>query len=205
MFGGFRRPDELKLLWALRVALAGVAFGAFGWMAASAAIIMAAVITATWSLRILEPLTEGKRLHVFPVFVRIAYGWLFIAAGLGIWAALSDQHGGITGASRHALTVGFVATMVFTIGPRILPTFCGGFTLFSQRLMIASLILLNAGCWVRVACEIPAYEFHASAAWSLLPVSAVIELTAVAVFTVNLLLSVLRPPARQIAVREAAA
>lgn len=205
MLGGFRTVDERKLLWALRLALTGVACGAFGWMLVSAVIIGAAVIVAVWSLRIFQPLAAGKRLHTFPVFVRIAYGWLFAAAGLGIWAVLSDQHGGITGASRHALTVGFVATMVFTVGPRILPAFCGGFTLFSQRLMVASLVLLNAGCWLRVACEIPAYEFHASAAWSLLPASAVIELTAVAVFALNLLLSVLRPPARQIAVRAAAA
>jgi hypothetical protein len=205
MLGGFRTVDDRKLLWALRLALTGVAFGAFGWMVVSAAIITAAVFLAAWSLRILQPLAEGKRLHAFPVFVRIAYGWLFAAAGLGLWAALSDQQGGVAGASRHALTVGFVATMVFTVGPRILPAFCGGFTLFSQRLMIASLVLLNAGCWVRVACEIPAYEFHASAAWSLLPVSAVIELTAVAVFAFNLLLSLWRPPVRQIAVRAAAA
>jgi hypothetical protein len=31
-------------------------------------------------------------------------------------AARADTHGGIWGASRHALTVGFLSTMVFAIG-----------------------------------------------------------------------------------------
>jgi uncharacterized protein involved in response to NO len=44
---------------------------------------------------------------------------------MSVWAAIADQHGGIWGASRHALTVGFAATMVFAIGPRILPHFAG--------------------------------------------------------------------------------
>jgi hypothetical protein len=40
------------------------------------------------------------------------------------------------GASRHALTVGFLGTMVFTIGCRVLPAFCGMKILFSPRLML---------------------------------------------------------------------
>jgi hypothetical protein len=68
----------------------------------------------------------------FPSFIRIAYAWLAVAGGMGIWAAFADQHGGIWGASRHALTVGFAATMVFSIGPRILPHFAGVRAIFSN-------------------------------------------------------------------------
>jgi hypothetical protein len=61
----------------------------------------------------------------FPSFVRIAYGWALVAAGLGIWAASVVRPQGIWGASRHALTAGFMATMVFAIGQRVLPAFTG--------------------------------------------------------------------------------
>ena len=70
----------------------------------------------------------------FPSFIRLAYAWLLIAGSMSlVWAALADQHGGIWGASRHALTVGFAATMVFAIGPRILPHFAAESTADLQQ------------------------------------------------------------------------
>jgi hypothetical protein len=69
--------------------------------------------------------------------------------------------------------------------------------LFSADLMLASLALLNAGCVLRVASEIPAYEGYAAAAWSILPVSGVLELAAVALFAANLAVTFLRPPAHR--------
>jgi uncharacterized protein involved in response to NO len=97
--------------------------------------------------------------------VRAAYGWLAIASVLSVCAYTWDRHGGIWGASRHALTVGFLSTMVFAIGQRILPAFCGMKVLFSKRLMFASLALLNLVCLVRVVAEIPAYEEILPHAW----------------------------------------
>ena len=67
--------------------------------------------------------------------------------------------------------------------------------LFSKRLMFASLLLLNAGCLVRVAAEIPAYEGISHHAWFCLPVSGIIELTAVTLFAANLLMTSVRPAA----------
>jgi uncharacterized protein involved in response to NO len=127
----------------------------------------------------------------FPYFVRIAYAWLVIAGVMSIWGAFSDHHGGIWGASRHALTVGFAATMVFSIGPRILPHFCGIMRLFSTRLMFASLLLLQAGCTLRVSSEPLAYEGLSSFAWRVLPVSGMLELTAVLIFAVNIASTIL--------------
>ena len=93
--------------------------------------------------------------------------------------------------------MGFLADMVFAIGQRILPAFCGARVLFSKRLMFASLLLLNAGCALRVCAEIPAYEgfTYARIAWQVLPFSAILELTAVAQFAANLLITFSRPPA----------
>ena len=69
---------------------------------------------------------------------------------LGICAAYFDHANGWVGASRHALTVGFVSTMVFAIGQRVLPAFAGMRVLYSPRLMLACLLLLNTGCLLRV-------------------------------------------------------
>ena len=85
--------------------------------------------------------------------------------------------------------------MVFCIGPKILPAFCGARILFSPTLMFLSLIFLTTGCLLRVCSEIVAYEGYANRAWSVLPVSAVIELAAVTIFASNLGVTFLRPPA----------
>ena len=85
--------------------------------------------------------------------------------------------------------------MVFAIGQRILPAFCGARVLYSPRLMLASLTALTIGCALRVASEIPAYEANVEIAWHVLPCSAVIELVAVTLFAANLALTLLQPPA----------
>ena len=121
--------------------------------------------------------------------------WLVIAAALGVCAVYFDRAHGWIGASRHALTVGFVSTMVFAIGQRVLPAFAGMRVLYSPRLMLACLLLLNTGCMLRVSSEILAYENYWPPAWKVLPWSAICELTAVTVFAANMLLTFKQPPA----------
>jgi hypothetical protein len=127
--------------------------------------------------------------------VRAAYVWLVASGLLSVAAAGWDRAGGFWGASRHALTVGFISTMVFAIGQRVLPAFCGMHVLFSRRLMLASLALLNAGCAMRVVSETGAYEGFSPSLWPLLPVFAVIEMAAVTVFAANLILTFQQSPA----------
>jgi len=143
-------------------------------------LLLIASILATIALSVFRrPRKPAKTLGVspsFPAFVRGAYVWLLIAAALAVYAVLADVHGGIWGASRHALTVGFLSTMVFAIGQRVPPAFCGMRLLYSKGLMAASLTILNLGCLLRVVSEVPAYGANLRAAWQILPVSAVKEL-----------------------------
>jgi uncharacterized protein involved in response to NO len=127
-----------------------------------------------------------------PFFIRLAYVWALIAALLGVWASFAGNAHGIWGASRHALTVGFLSTMVFAIGQRILPAFSGMKMLFSTKLMFAALALLTLGCALRVGAEILAFQEFMHSAWAWLPVSAVTEMTAVTLFAANLLLTFAR-------------
>jgi uncharacterized protein involved in response to NO len=66
--------------------------------------------------------------------------------------------------------------------------------LYSKGLMWASVVILNLGCLLRVASEVPAYEANLRIAWQILPVSAVTELTAVTLFAINLGITLLLPP-----------
>ena len=198
-FLGLKTPDGRRLYAALFVAWASVGAMLSGAAILSTALLPVAALLAILALHVFEPSVQPAKVNgvhsTFPLFVRGAYAWLMIAAALSVAAALADREGGIWGASRHALTVGFLSTMVFAIGQRILPAFCGARVLFSKNLMFASLALLNLGCALRVGSEIPAYEGYFRQAWSVLPISAVVELTAVTLFAINLVLTFLRPPA----------
>src|SRR6185312_16834740 len=199
VFLGLDQPRPLFLFLALALAWAAILAEFAGQLVVFAVLLPFAALSAVVALRIAEPVAwPAKIIGVhpsFPFFVRLAYVWLLIAAALTVRASWNDMNGGIWGASRHALTVGFLSTMVFAIGQRILPAFCGARILYSPRLMLASLAALNLGCALRVASEIPAYEANARIAWDVLPCSAVVELLAVTLFAANLALTLLRPPA----------
>lgn len=60
--------------------------------------------------------------------------------------------------------------------------------------MLVMLALLMTGCTLRVTSEILAYQDYAVWAWTILPVSALIELTAVVLFAINLIVTFILPP-----------
>src|SRR6185312_14566169 len=185
-FLGLRSTRTKLLLAAVALNTAGVVAAFVSATVIATILLLAGILVAIVALRIAESSERPAKIKgvhsTFPAFVRIAYAWACIAGALGIWAALARNPQGIWGASRHALTVGFLAMMVFAIGQRVLPAFSGMRLLFSPRLMLAALALLALGCTLRVSCEALAYQGFAAWAWALLPVSAVIELSAVLAF-----------------------
>jgi NnrS protein len=199
VFAGFSKPNGVSLLIAYGLSVAGVVAVFLQWQAVAAALFLLAALLSVYVLHVWEPAVQpAKLLHVhraFPLFLRIAYVWLIVSCVLDALAVRYDHANGIWGASRHALTVGFIAGMVFVIGQRVLPAFCGMRLLWSTRLMFWSLLLLNVGCVLRVTLEPLAYEGYWNLAWKLLPYSAIVELTAVAVFAANIAATLLHPPA----------
>ena len=199
VFLGLKPLHERALGYALLLSICGVLLAVTGFTQVAHWIIGVAAVVAVGAFRLLEPPRQQPKtagLHPsFPTFVRIAYVWMVVAAALGVCGVYFDRAHGWIGASRHALTVGFVSTMVFAIGQRVLPAFAGMRVLYSPRLMLTCLLLLNIGCTLRVSSEILAYENYWPAAWHILPVSAVCELLAVTVFAANMLLTFKQPPA----------
>jgi uncharacterized protein involved in response to NO len=190
IFAGLEKPKQIAARWlaaGVAVIVLGALLGRFLVVSIVAALTAAA---AVWALRIFRPSErEPKRIGVYrhyPIFLRFAYMWLLIGAMLGIAAELAPAFSGLGGASRHALTVGFLATLIFCVAPLILPSFLGGRELRSTTLMGASLWILTVGCALRVSSEALAYSSPGGLGWRLLPVSAFLELLAVCIFVLNM-------------------
>ncbi len=200
VFLGLRETRERALVMAFLLAAAAVILDGAGAGKTGAVLALAGAMTAPLALRLFEKTARPAKVNgvhpSYPVFIRIAYAWAIVAAALGVWAAIVNEKG-VWGASRHALTVGFLAAMVFAVGQRVLPAFSGMRLLFSPRLMFAALLLLNIGCALRVSSEVLAYQEYAAWAWKVLPISAFTELTAITLFAINLFTTFSRPPATQ--------
>jgi uncharacterized protein involved in response to NO len=167
VFLGLKPIDERMLRYALLLSIAGVALAQAGFSRVAPWLLAAAAVTSIGALHLFGSAERPAK----------ANGWV--------------------GGSRHALTVGFIAAMVFAVGQRVLPAFAGMKVLYSTRLMLAGLLLLNVGCTLRVASQILAYENYWSPAWNALPWSAICELLAVTIFAANLLLSFKQLPAHE--------
>lgn len=200
-FLGLREVNKRLLGTATLVLTVAIGFGLAGSLRIATTLLAVATVLAAVALAILSRAlrpAKTKGVHPsFPFFIRSAYLWLGIASALGIWAAHAANPSGIWGASRHALTVGFVAMMVFCVGQRVLPAFSGMRLLFCTRLMFVGLLFLTCGCTLRVTGEVLAYQEILPAAWAWLPYSAVLELLAVTLFAVNLIVTFLTKPAGQ--------
>jgi uncharacterized protein involved in response to NO len=198
VFLGLRPLRPRLLLGALAVNGTGVAMAIAGQIWLATWLFLIGTVLASTAIRMFEQSEQPaktKGVHsTFPLFVRMAYGWLLAAALLGVAAGIWDTSGGIWGASRHALTVGFISVMVLSIGQRILPAFAGMRLLWSTRLMFEGLLLLSVGCALRVSCEVLAYQAYAAWAWSILPGSALLELAGLTAFAINILGTFLLQP-----------
>ncbi len=198
VFLGLKPLRSKFILAALAVNIMGIIAALAKASLAGSILLLVGTIIMVSALRIFEHIkspakTQGVH-KTFPLFMRIAYAWLLIASLFAVWAAMEPSAAGVAGAGRHALTVGYLMTMVFSVGSRMLPAFLGRKKLYSKRLMFLALLLTNTGCLMRVSSETLAYQHYASWAWALLPFSATLELVGVVVFTTNMVGTFFQPP-----------
>jgi len=190
VFLGLKAFRPRILLAAVTVNVCGIVLAVCGAVGVGVWFFVVGAGLAAAVLRMFEPAVNPAKIRgvhaSFPLFVRMAYAWLLVAAVLGVAAVRWDTSGGIWGASRHALTVGFVAVMILSVGQRILPAFAGMRLLWSTKLMLAGLALVTTGCTLRVSCEVIAYQGYGGWAWSLLPFSALCELAGLTMFAINI-------------------
>jgi hypothetical protein len=190
VFLGLKPPRTRFLIAAVITNWIGLGSVVLGLLFAGGCLLVLGTILAIAAIRLFEPAVSDPKTRgvhrSFPLFIRMAYGWLLAAGVLGVAASRWDTSGGIWGASRHALTVGFVSIMILSVGQRVLPAFAGMRILWSTRLMFLAGLLLTVGCATRVVSEVLAYQNYAPWAWRALPVSALTELSALTLFAINM-------------------
>ena len=162
VFLGLREPPGKVLLAALAACGVRPRCGAVGtvfrWRRSFAACHRVRIRRTKGFSALVETCQDARSLGLFPSFVRGAYVWLLIAAALASTRRSPTPRRRFGVLLAIALRSGSLATMVFAIGQRVLPAFCGMRLLYSKRFMLASLAILNLGCLLRVASEVPAYE-----------------------------------------------
>jgi hypothetical protein len=123
------------------------------------------------------------------ILIRAAFFWLVC----GLSMVLVQQFypnlpHAYSGAWRHALTVGFITTMILGVGQRIIPVFIKQ-PLASTRLMLVGAALIIVGNAGRVALELATLSGRP---WTyrLMGTTGLLELTALALFALNLVMTV---------------
>ncbi len=129
------------------------AWGLLLWTGAAAIAIAAGLLTLR--MRVFSPCGEKDRSIKF---IRAAYAWLGISLAMLLLFPLYLRLTGTPfshayfGATRHAITVGFVSLMILGVASKVAPTLNGipGAALPS---LWAPFLLVNAGCTMRVAFQ----------------------------------------------------
>jgi uncharacterized protein DUF1858/uncharacterized protein DUF542/NnrS protein len=146
----------------------------------------------TWALGILSPAHDDPEPGAdrgYEKFIRLSYAWLLISGlMLAVFSVLilagRDLDHAYVGAYRHALTVGFITTIMVGMALRIVPVF-RGVPLWSPRMREATFWLLAIGNVIRVVFQ--ALSAAAGPQWlRVAGISGLMELTALALFGVNL-------------------
>ncbi|TWU40087.1 hypothetical protein Q31b_34310 [Novipirellula aureliae] len=131
-------------------------------------------------------LEQGHRL--LDLYPPLAFFWLLLSLILlfvgDLYVSVSGQplSHAFTGAVRHALTVGFITTLILGVGQRLLPVLEHN-VLLMPKLVAPILILIASGNLLRVSSQVATLQTQVVYAW--LPVSAVFEWMALFLFTIS--------------------
>jgi hypothetical protein len=136
---------------------------------------------------------SGTRPEAGPAFlvryIQLAFGWLLAGLAMLVAGQLAAAARGVPlphaylGAARHALTVGFVTTLILGVGQRLVPIL-GHRLLAWPGLVVPIFVLIAAGNALRVASELATLAWPL--AFQIMPASAVLELAALSLFAANL-------------------
>ena len=161
----------------------------FGAAGAAVALLFATFVFALGVLARASAPPEPGVDRGYEKFVRLAYAWLLVAGGMLLafsavtFAGRPLDHAYV-GAYRHALTVGFITTLMAGMAMRIVPIF-RGVPLWSGRLRDLTFWLLLAGNVIRVLFQ--SLSAAAGPAWlRVAGVSGLLELAALVLFAINL-------------------
>jgi hypothetical protein len=122
-------------------------------------------------------------------YVQLAFGWLLAGLAMLVAGQLAAAARGVPlphaylGAARHALTVGFITTLILGVGQRLIPIL-GHRLLAWPGLVVPIFALIAAGNALRVATELATLAWPA--AFRIMPASAILELAALTLFAATI-------------------
>lgn len=122
----------------------------------------------------------GSRLEPSLRFVRAAHVWLWVSLAMLVAGPFWSRATGTRfshawyGATRHAITVGFISLMIVGVASKVAPLLAGG-TPARRNALWAPFVLLNLGCALRVTQQVTTDL----ARWAFVPagLSGVLEVT----------------------------
>jgi hypothetical protein len=121
-------------------------------------------------------------------YVPVAFAWLILGGMLILLGHAYELKEGVVvshawyGAARHALTVGFLTTLIMGVAQRLLPIL-GHVLIPWPRFVVPALVLVSFGALLRVTTEL-ATMVH-PLAFRLMPISSLLELAALALVAAN--------------------
>ncbi len=121
-------------------------------------------------------------------YIQLAFFWLLAGLALLLAGELAHTFRGVAppkaylGATRHALTVGFLTTLILGIGQRLLPILSHDLLAW-PKLVVPTFALIAIGNTLRVTLQLATIVWPA--VYRILPISALFELTALSLFTAN--------------------
>ena len=145
-------------------------------------------VTVVWPWRLWRPPAQNNRSGRL---IRLAYAWLGLSFLMLLLLPANQALSGTPfshayyGAIRHAVTVGFISQMIVGVSTLVVPLTPRTATLRP------TLVLLNLGCFLRVSLQI--WSDWTPAAFWVIGVSGVLELTALLLWAAVLWRGLLRP------------
>lgn len=157
--------------------------------------LLAGSAMVSWTWRPWRAVRDGDRTTKF---FRAAYGWLFVSLAMLLLLPAYQVVSGIEfshayyGATRHAITVGFVSLMIMGMSARFVPAL-HGHDRFRLPRLAGPFVLVNLGCLLRCTLQILT-DWHA-AGFALVGVSSVLELAGIAWWGASLVRTMRAPRA----------
>jgi hypothetical protein len=191
---GLPRIKERRAWWALGLLTAAVvgetvAFLVYRWtgnrliaggLVPTWAIMTLAVLMISLPWRLWRPMPEPDRTGKF---VRAAYAWLPVSLVMlllmnlyGHLVGLGFSHA-YFGATRHAITVGFITLMIMGMAGKVVPTL-NGVDPKTLGSLLGPFLLVNVGCMLRVTMQIATDWTHYS--YPVIGLSGMLEVTGLA-------------------------
>jgi Domain of unknown function (DUF1858)/NnrS protein len=133
-------------------------------------------------------------------FIQAAYAWLILSLAMLLFVPFYNRLTGqafshaFYGATRHAITVGFISLMILGVAAKVVPVLNGVDTRVLSRLWLP-FILVNAGCFLRVSTQI--LTDLVPGAFSMIGLSGVLEVTGIAVWGIGLYRLMKLAPAKE--------